>query len=168
MGNKYRPKCGEACWLWTRRGWHVKLCDFSLTCAIHECITDEYCIKALYESVALLLYFSLCFCMYVCNTVLSTYQVRLLYFFQYFPVFFVFFGSDVIAVQYGHDVCTEGNTGVLLPNLNLLVSVSNGMWAVKYQQNLPVLNCGCRLTEVHLFNGSKMVIVAAAACLLVM
>jgi len=45
----------------------------------------------------------------------------------------------------------------LLSNLNALVAVSKGMQAVKlHQQNLPVLNWRCWLTQVDLYNGRKM------------
>ena len=38
-----------------------------------------------------------------------------------------------------------------------LVAISKGMWAVK--QNVPVLDWGCRLTQVVLYNGRKTVLV---------
>ena len=42
----------------------------------------------------------------------------------------------------------------------MLVAVSKGMRAVKlHQQNLPVLNWTCRLMQVDLYNGRKMVVV---------
>ena len=48
----------------------------------------------------------------------------------------------------------------LLPNPNVLVAISKGMWAIKlHQQNPPILNWRCRLTQVDLYNGHKMVVV---------
>jgi len=48
----------------------------------------------------------------------------------------------------------------ILPNPNALVAVSNGMQAVKLlQQNPPVVKQGCWLTQVVLYNVSKMVVV---------
>jgi len=47
----------------------------------------------------------------------------------------------------------------LLPNQNALVAVSKGMRVVKiHQQNPPVFNWRCRLMQVDLYNGCKMVV----------
>jgi len=44
----------------------------------------------------------------------------------------------------------------LLPSPNALVAISMGMRAVKlHQQNPPVLNWRCQLTQVDLYNGPK-------------
>ena len=49
-----------------------------------------------------------------------------------------------------------------IPNLNALVAVSNGMRAgskALLQQNLPVLNCGCRLRQADLYSSIVVVVV---------
>jgi len=47
-----------------------------------------------------------------------------------------------------------------IPNLNALVAVSKDMQAVKLlQQNPRVLNWGCRLMQVVLYNGCKKIVV---------
>ena len=44
-----------------------------------------------------------------------------------------------------------------ISNLNVLVAVSKSMWAVKLlQQNPPVINWRCWLTQVDLYSGHKM------------
>ena len=46
-----------------------------------------------------------------------------------------------------------------------MVAISKDMWAVKHlhQQNPPVLNWRCQLTQVDLYNGHKMVVVVVVA-----
>jgi len=45
------------------------------------------------------------------------------------------------------------------------ITTSKGMWAVKLrnQQNPPVLNWRCQITQVDLYNGRNMIVVVAVA-----
>jgi len=56
---------------------------------------------------------------------------------------------------------TVENSSVFSLTQNVLVAVSKGMRAVKLCTNkiLAVLNWRCRLMQVDLYNGSKMVVV---------
>jgi len=52
----------------------------------------------------------------------------------------------------------------ILLNPKMLVAVSKGMQAIKlHQQNPPVLHWRCRLAQVDLYNGRKMVVVGVVS-----
>jgi len=54
-------------------------------------------------------------------------------------------------MEYRDDVgnTTEENSRLVFSVIHLLVAAGKDMWAVKLlQQNPPVLNCGCWLTQI--------------------
>jgi len=55
-------------------------------------------------------------------------------------------------------------------SLNVLVAVSKGDWAVKFcsNKNSAVLNWGCQLSQVVVYNGCKMVVIVQSKGLLLL